>query len=157
MTVRKPTEQKKLEGTYRADRAAKNEPQPIVSMPECPEWITGEGRKEYDRIAGILVSTRVLTVADWSALAAYAHEFDCWVRAARRVEHEGSVLTSSKGGKYINPRVGIEAMHFKNMVKLMTELGLTPASRSRIEAQPEDDKPMSLAEKLFQGVSQVES
>lgn len=150
----KPSEQKKLEGTYRADRAARNEPQPRVMIPACPEWLTTEARKEYKRVAKILVETRVLTEADRTGLAAYAHEFAAWRAAEKELEIDGPILISSKtGSHYLNPMQGVASNHFKNMVKLMAEFGLTPASRSRIEAQPEDEKKMTLAEQLFQGVS----
>lgn len=152
----KPTELKKLEGTYRKDRVAPNEPQPRVIAVECPEWIEGVARQEYERLAEVLIRTRVLAETDWVALAAFANEFDGWYRATRLIRKEGSILTSKAGGKYVNPRVGIASMHFKNMVKLMTELGLTPASRTRISAMPPDDAPQSLAEKLFAAVGHNE-
>jgi P27 family predicted phage terminase small subunit len=154
MTVRKPTEQKKLEGTYRADRAARNEPKPEVMIPACPSWLTGEARKEYNRHAKMLVNLRVLTEADRLALAALIHEFSAWREAETMVGVLGAVLISEKtGAPYLNPWQNIASNHFKNMVKLMGEFGLTPASRSRIEAQPEEEKQTSLAEKLFAGVS----
>jgi P27 family predicted phage terminase small subunit len=149
----KPTALKELAGNPGKRPLNHNEPKPQVIAIECPEWITGEGRKEYERLATLLVTLRVLTEADAAGLAAYVYEYDAWVRAERLIRKEGSVLTGEKGGKYMNPRVGIANMHFKNMLKLMMEFGLTPASRSRIEAQPEDEKQTSLAEKLFAGVS----
>lgn len=157
MTVRKPTEQKKLEGTYRADRAAKCEPKPRVEVPHCPKWLNGAARLEYMRHAKMLSSLRVMTEADRLALAAFAHEFGAWREAETMVGVLGAVLISEKtGAPYLNPWQNIASNHFKNMVKLMQEFGLTPASRSRIEAQPEEVKEMSLADKLFQGVSQLD-
>lgn len=150
----KPSEQKKLEGTYRADRAARNEPKPRVMIPTCPEWLTAEARKEYKRVAKILVETRVLTEADRTALAAYAHEFAAWREAENKATTLGAVIFSEKtGAPYLNPWRNIASNHFKNMVKLMAEFGLTPASRARIEAQPEDEKKLTLAEQLFATVS----
>ena len=100
----KPTELKKLEGTYRADRAARNEPKPEVMIPPCPQWLTGEARKEYKRIAKMLVGLRVMTEADRLALAAMAHEFDKWREAETRVALDGPVLKSEKtGAPYLNP------------------------------------------------------
>lgn len=101
----------------------------------------------------MLVGLRVMTEADRLALGAFAHEFAKWREAEDRVAIDGPVLYSEKGGAYLNPWQNIASNHFKNMVKLMGEFGLTPASRSRIEAQPEEEKQTSLAEKLFAGVS----
>lgn len=153
MSHKKPTEQKKLEGTYRPDRAPRNEAQPNVTAAECPDWLIDEARKEFGRVAEILLRTRVLTEADHNALALYAYEFGEWRKAEKALKREGRVLTGEKGGKYLNPRQGLANTHFKNMVKLMTEFGLTPASRTRIEAQPAETENTSLADKLFAAVS----
>lgn len=149
----KPTEQKKLEGTYRADRAPKNEPKPPVMIPPCPSWLTVEGKREYRKLARLLVDMRVMTEADRLALAALASQFAKWLEAERMVQVGGRVLTSEKGGMYLNPWEGIANTALKNMTALMAQFGLTPASRARIEAQPEEEKQTSLAEKLFAGVS----
>lgn len=150
----KPSELKKLEGTYRKDRAARNEPKPRVEIPPCPSWLTAAGKREYRKHAEMLVNLRVMTEADRLALAAFANEYAKWREAEGKVGELGAVLISEKtGAPYLNPWQNIASNHFKNMVKLMGEFGLTPASRSRIEAQPEDEKQTSLAEKLFQGVS----
>lgn len=149
----KPSEQKKLEGTYRKDRAARNEPKPKVMIPRAPEWLNVVALKEYKRVAKILVATRVLTEADSTALAAYAFQYDKWLEAEAMVKVEGAVLMSEKGGMYLNPWQGVANTAFKNMTVYLAQFGLTPASRTRIEAQPEDEQPKSLAEKLFASVS----
>ena len=153
----KPTEQKLLEGTYRTDRAPHNEPKPRVMIPRAPEWLQGVALKEYNRHAKMLVGLRVMTEADRLALVAFTYEYGKWREAEEALNEEGPVLYSVKtGAAYLNPWQGIASNHFKNMVKLMQEFGLTPASRSRIDAQPEDEKQTSLAEKLFAGVSHSE-
>lgn len=152
----KPSELKKLEGTYRADRAARNEPKPRVTIPTAPSWLTAEGKKEYRRTAKLLLGMRVLTEADMVALAAYAHEFDEWRSACAVLALEGKVITSEKGGKYLHPMWGVANTHFKNMLKLLQEFGLTPASRSRIEAQPVEEDKRTLAEKLIWAVAESE-
>lgn len=149
----KPSEQKRLEGTYRPDRAARNEPQPKVLIPSCPVWLSPQARMEYRRVARLLMSLRVLTEADRAALVAYAHQYAKWVEAEQVVQRQGPVLVSDKGGMYLNPWQGVANMAFKNMAKMMAEFGMTPASRTRVEAQPADDAPKSLAEKLFASVT----
>lgn len=149
----KPTALKELAGNPGKRPLNRNEPKPEVKIPPCPSWLSVEAKREYKRHAKMLVGLRVMTEADRMALAAYAHEFGKWREACERVEFDGPVLVGEKGGKYLNPWQNIASNHFKNMVKLMQEFGLTPASRSRIEAQPEDEQEMTLAEKLFASVS----
>lgn len=152
----KPTAVKELAGNPGKRPLSQNEPRPRVVAPPCPAWLTGIARAEYKRHAKMLAGYRMITEADRLALAAFAHEFGKWREAEERVAKDGPVLYSDKGGAYLNPWQNIASNHFKNMCKLMTEFGLTPSSRSRIEAAPEEEKETSLAEKLFASVSQVE-
>ena len=148
----KPTALKELAGNPGKRPLNRNEPKPRVTIPTAPSWLTVEGKKEYRRTAKLLLGMRVLTEADMVALASYAHEFDEWRRACNVLALEGKVITSEKGGKYLHPMWGVANTHFKNMIKLMQEFGLTPASRTRIEAQPVEEKVQSLAQKLFANV-----
>lgn len=151
----KPTALKELAGNPGGRPLNRNEPKPRVTIPSCPGWLTAEGKREYKRHAKMLVGLRVMTEADRMALAAFANEYAKWREAEDQVTVLGAVLISEKtGAPYLNPWQNIASNHFKNMVKLMGEFGLTPASRSRIEAQPEEEKQTSLAEKLFATVSQ---
>lgn len=149
----KPTALKELAGNPGKRPLNRLEPKPKVEIPPCPSWLTAAGKREYKRLAKLLVELRVITEADRLALGALTYQFSKWLEAEAMVSVEGRVLTSEKGGMYLNPWEGIANSAFKNMTVLLREFGLTPASRSRIEAQPEDEKPQSLAEKLFQGVS----
>lgn len=136
----KPTAIKKREGTYRRDRAAHREPKPRVAIPPVPKWLGREGRKEYRNAARLLVQLRVLTEADAMALAAYAHQYEKWREAEDAVAIEGTVLVSEKGGAYINPRQNVANVALRNMRSIMSEFGMTPSSRTRIQAQPEEEQ-----------------
>ena len=59
----KPTARKKAEGTYRADRAAPNEPTPEPAMPEMPAEIASDVDATlcWNRTAPKLLADRVLT------------------------------------------------------------------------------------------------
>ena len=150
----KPTALKELAGNPGKRPLNHNEPKPKVIIPTCPTWLTAEGKREYKRQAKMLVNLRVMTEADRMALASYASEYSKWREAEDILAVEGSVLISEKGGRYLNPMWSVANTHFKNMLKLMQEFGLTPASRTRIEAQPEEEQQQSLADKLFASVSQ---
>lgn len=147
----KPTALKELAGNPGRRPLNKREPRPRVAIPPCPKWLTGEARKEYKRVAKILVGLRVLTEADRTALAAYAHQYAKWLEAEEEVSNEGAVLISDKGNAYLNPWQGVANMALKNMRSLAAEFGMTPASRSRVSAiGPAEEK--SLAEQLFEHV-----
>lgn len=147
----KPTALKELAGNPGRRPLNKLEPRPRVAAPPCPKWLTGEARKEYKRVAKLLVDLRVLTEVDRSALAAYALSYAKWVDAEQRVSEQGAVLVSAKGNPYLNPWAGVASAALKDMKAFATEFGLTPASRSRISAAPPEEK--TLAELLFENVT----
>ncbi len=45
-----------------------SEPKPTVQIPYCPAHLDEDARKEWDRLAPILVRMRILTEADYIAL-----------------------------------------------------------------------------------------
>lgn len=135
----KPTAIKKLEGTYRRDRAPQNEPRPRVMIPPPPKWLHGAALREYRRAAKLLFKARVLTELDGAALAVYANEFALWREAVDALAVQGAVVPGPGGQVRANPWQGIANTAFKNMRSIMAEFGMTPASRTRVEAAPEDD------------------
>jgi P27 family predicted phage terminase small subunit len=135
----KPTTLKILEGNPGHQKLNLDEPQPEVGVPECPTELTGEARKEWGRVCAILTACRVLTMADRAALAAYCQCWSRWLQAERHVTRRGQVLSKpDKQGhrwEYPNPAVSIAHRAAEQMRRLMQELGLTPASRSRIRVE----------------------
>jgi P27 family predicted phage terminase small subunit len=150
----KPTALKELAGNPGKRPLNKNEPRPRVAIPPCPKWLTGVARTEFKRAAKLLVNLQVLTEADRTALAAYAHQYAKWLEAEQKVVELGAVLVSPKsGGLYINPWQGVANMALKNLRSLAAEFGMTPASRSRVSAIGPAEE-LSLAEELFVFVNQ---
>jgi P27 family predicted phage terminase small subunit len=149
----KPTALKELAGNPGKRPLNRREPKPRVKIPKPPSWLEGEGLKEYRRVARMLVELRVLTEADGVALAAYAQQYQRWIDAEEQVRKLGMLIKSPNGFPIYNPYLSIANQALKTMRQLMGEFGMTPASRSRIEAMPAEEQTQSLAEKLFAGVS----
>ncbi len=74
----KPTALKRLDGTYRADRAAAHEPKP-VGLPSCPRFLSDDGRREFRRVTKMLAEMGLIGRIDGNALARYAAT---WARCA---------------------------------------------------------------------------
>jgi len=149
----KPTALKELAGNPGKRPLNRLEPKPKIEIPACPKWLTGSERRTYMQLAKQLVGLRVMTEVDGLALAELVHQLAKWLEAERKVQYEGRVLMGEKGGFYLNPWENIANSALKNMNIMLREFGMTPASRSRIEAQPAEEQTQSLAEKLFAGVS----
>ena len=50
----KPTAIKKLEGNPGKRKLNTQEPIPAKGMPECPEWLMPEAKKEWERLADLM-------------------------------------------------------------------------------------------------------
>ncbi len=131
----KPTALKKLQGTYRPDRAARNEVTPQLGEPPCPRSLTGEARAEWRRVAPELVRLQVLAIVDAGRLADYCRAHALAIKAAGKAAQQGEVIETERGPAR-NPWHVI-AQEARAQARLLAqEFGLTPSSRSRVEAPP---------------------
>jgi P27 family predicted phage terminase small subunit len=101
-------------------------------MPRCPSHLTGPAAREWRRIAGALHSMGVVTTFDRAALAAYCQAYGRWVEAEERLAETPMLVRTPSGYVQQSPWLGIINKQLELMGRYMTELGLTPASRSRV-------------------------
>lgn len=149
---RKPTHLKLLEGN-RGKRNLKDrhEPEPRAKAPPCPRQLDYEARKEWKRAAKELLVLGILTSVDRAALAAYCQAWSTYVTALDHLRSEPMIFKTEKGYPVRNPWFDIASTAQAHMKSFMTEFGLTPASRSRlnIAPPPEPGKPKDPAEAYF--------
>jgi P27 family predicted phage terminase small subunit len=84
-----------------------------------------------------LIEAQVLTELDREVLAAFC---ECWAEywaLKAEVAEVGHYTTSQRGGARLHPAVTAQKTMLDNVIRLGREFGLSPASRSRIEALPE--------------------
>jgi len=125
----KPIEQKKLEGTYRADRANAN-PLTFEKMdyvPDPPEWFTSEMVSLWEVLAGQLKDSGILEVTD-------LHMLETYVTLTYQIRRAGNII--SKQGTY---KKGKPTSHFQTYTRLLPEwrylsglLGFGPSNRQKI-------------------------
>lgn len=164
----KPTEIKRMAGNPGKRPLNDREPELTVKMPSCPKWLLPEARSEWRRLAKELTAKGVLTVGDRAALAAYCQMWARWVQIEEELDRledtkEGKVRKhqligkTDKGYAFMSPLLGAAHATLKQMKAFAVELGLTPASRTRIKTQPVTEE-KSLAEILFESaIADVES
>lgn len=139
---KKPTALKLIQGTYRKDRVAGNEPKPEIAIPAVPTELSGEAKEEWTRVSEELRQLGLLSRIDRAALAAYC---ECWadfIEATKKTVELGKVIKTAAGNVIENPYYTIKKRSAELMHKFLTEFGMTPASRTRIDASPlPADKP----------------
>jgi|AntRauTorckE6833_2_1112554.scaffolds.fasta_scaffold43800_2 phage terminase small subunit len=108
---KKPASVHRIKGTYRNDRHSGGVEVESV-MPEMPEWISGEAKQLWEKIAPDLKDAGYLTKLDGVALATYC-ELVC---------------------QFIADRENFAPQKLTQMRSFMGELGLTPGARAKLPA-----------------------
>ncbi|ADU30990.1 phage terminase small subunit P27 family [Evansella cellulosilytica] len=115
---------------------------------ECPKWLKGEARKEWNRISEELFDLGLLTNIDVGALAICCDAYGKYVQASRKIKATEMLIehsnTAKKTNLIINPLIQITAKYADIYKKYMTEFGLSPSARARLavankDGEDEDD------------------
>ena len=136
MAGRKPTPTALRRAQGNPGKRAYNydEPIPPDGMPGCPRHLSADAKSEWKRIAESLYRMGVLTIVDRAALAAYCQAWGRWVEVERKLKETPLLLKTSSGHVQQSPYLSIANRQLELMGRFMAELGLTPASRSRVAA-----------------------
>ena len=113
------------------------EPVPPDALPRCPPHLDHVARKEWRRLAKPLYDMGVLTVADRAAFAAYCQSYSRWAEAERKLAETPMLIKAPSGYPQQSPWLSIANRQMELMCRYMTEMGLTPASRTRIAVPPD--------------------
>jgi len=109
-----------------------HEPQPEPLAPECPQELGPVAQQEWHRMAAELAKLRILTALDRAALAAYCNAYALWAEATEAIQKHGTMVKSPSGYPIQSPYVSIGNRQAEIMMRIASEFGFTPASRSRI-------------------------
>jgi P27 family predicted phage terminase small subunit len=135
----KPSAQKRLEGTDRADRRNGKEPEPDLLLElKPPAHLAADSAVVWTQVAPMLQRVRVLTVADVIALEMLCDAVADY-RRARLERGDKFVVITSKGGEMLNQLHVAMAMSSKRAEAFMARFGMDPVSRSRVMIDPQGD------------------
>src|SRR5574343_67793 len=120
-----PTSLKILKGIRKIDRVNYLEPVPPEAVMSPPEWLDEVATQKWHELAPVLKSMGVLTQADLEAVTLYCDTYSRWY--AERHSAEPNVNALDKLQTF--------------MLRILTEFGFTPSSRSkvRVTQQPKDE------------------
>lgn len=137
----KPTAIKKLEGTYRKDRAPAAEMDPHKGIPARPAYLSKLAAAEWDRVVPQLAELGVLTLVDGGVLEGYCSNYG--IAVAMQLKADKTPIVKTPFGPKTNPAVGEARKAWALARQYAAELGLSPAARTRVSAPPkptEEDK-----------------
>ena len=127
----KPTQLKVVQGTFRKDRSNQHEPKPSGDLSTAPAHFNEAQREAWQcAIAhapkGLLKMLDLAVLEIWDTACVFHRE------AAQKVATTGQVIKSPSGYPVMNPYMANMNKQAQIMLKAASEMGFTPASRSRI-------------------------
>jgi P27 family predicted phage terminase small subunit len=142
----RPTHLKLVTGNPGKRRLNSAEPRPAGGLPQPPAELTADAKTEWQRVAKRLHALGLLTTVDRAPLAAYCQAWGRWRQAERALAEmakldpvTGALMIKTKEGNAIqNPVLGVANRAMADMVRYAAEFGMTPSSRSRMQASPTD-------------------
>lgn len=153
----KPTNLKLLNGNPGKRPLPENEPKPrpVVEMPKPPTWMNTNGKKMWKRLAPELERLGLITVIDIESFTAACQSYGTWVECERYLKKHGHTYEYINKFGAVNeverPEVKIGRKALDHFRSFMSEFGLSPASRTRIQVSaPENED--DLMEGLLSGV-----
>jgi P27 family predicted phage terminase small subunit len=111
-----------------------NDIKPVEAIPilDCPMELGPAARHEWERIVAELIAKGVLSRFDRGPLAAYCIAYGLAMEAAEMVHKHGAMIKSPNGFPMQSPYLSHLNQQVATMMRIATEFGFTPASRSRI-------------------------
>lgn len=129
-----------LKGDSHKRRRHDVEPEPPKSCPEPPDYLDEIARTEWDYITGQPDLMGLLSSADRACIKLYVGAYSRYRRAEAMVAKFGEVLISKKTGTpYLSPYSTVIISALDTCRRMLTEMGLTPASRARCRMSSEKE------------------
>lgn len=136
---RTPTEILQARGSDRAKDRLKA-PKPPAATPTAPTELTGDAKREWNRVTKILSSMGMLTTADRVILTTYCQAWGDYLEARRKLAVEGFTQDSPSGARKKSTWLVIAHDSFAILHRCCAELGLTPSGRAKLATLGDEKK-----------------
>ena len=134
----KPGNIRQFEGN-REHRPIQNEPKPKpIKSIRCPSHITGTARDIWKRYVPKLQKLGLFTEIDVDTFGMYCILLADFFKYKAMVDAGDDITVAQSGFKQISAAAVLMHKSFDRMMKIATEFGFTPSSRSRIEVKIDD-------------------
>lgn len=140
----KPSALKLLAGNPGRRPLNMQEPQFESGIPDKPEWFDTYASEEWDRITGNLNGQRVFTKNDLGIIMALCLAYEQMRECLAIIKALGRSYTVQDMGGNTHYKARPECVRYETAQKeyrtLLSEIGFTPSSRSKVKTLPEPDK-----------------
>lgn len=149
MRPRLSDEEKKNRGTFKQSRSSGDELQSVVMVdagaPDPVFPLSESGRELWDTITKTMVQYKTLAEVDIMSISMLCVEYDTYLECVGKSIID---IDGMSGNMKVSPYVTIKNGAIQNILKLSTQLGITPMMRMKIRP-PEGGKKADPAAKFF--------
>lgn len=126
-----------LRGETRPSRINREEPQPADNLPLPPADLDPAAVAVWERVLREFGHTGVIKASDTDVMRLYAETVVRYEEASRLLSRSGPLVKGRHPGEFVkNPLVQVTRDYGTLMLQLAGSLGLTPASRTSLKADP---------------------
>ena len=94
------------------------------------------------RLTAQLAKLNLITHLDRGALATYCGAYGLWAESMAQIQKYGTMVKSPTGYPMQSPYLSVANRQAELMMRIASEFGFTPASRSRISTPPPAQLPL---------------
>ncbi len=146
---RTPTSRKRLRGNPGKRPLNENEPKPAPRLPAAPPHLNEAAKKEWRRAGRFLLQLGLMSDLDRAAFAAYCTAYGRWIECEEALKTYGVMLKSPNGFPVQSPYLAVANRALEQMRSLLSDFGMSPASRSKVSASPLVDEEPDEFEQLM--------
>ena len=119
--------------------AGEPKPRKTSTTPSVPSHLSDDAKKEWRRVARELHGLGLLTSIDRTALAAYCETYVTWTEALAQCRSAGMIVETTNGNLVQNPYLSVANQAEKRMKGWLSEFGMTPSSRTRVNVEAAEE------------------
>ena len=128
----------KANGTYRPSvHGAEDErPDLPIEAPQTPHYVNETAMVYFSEIVGCGLDMDIVTKADSTIIGLLSNEMSEWVELNGHIREEGYMIEMPTATGFmqtvVNPKIKIRDDKLKVILKMLGELGMSPAARSKV-------------------------
>ena len=148
-TPKKSIQELKESGTYRPSRHGSEEEQVVlpISAPTEPRFLNEEAVAYFQEVVGYGIDMNIITKADSIIVGLLSNELGEWAVLNKDVRAEGVMVKLPTATGFmqdvVNPKLKIRDDKTKVILKMLGELGMSPAARSKVVVNEKDKQQKS--------------
>lgn len=148
-TPKKSIQELKANGTYRPSRHGNEEdkPQLAIEAPNKPRFLNEEALVYFQEIVGYGIDMDIITKADAVIVGLLSNELGEWADLNKAVREEGVLVKMPTATGFmqevVNPKLKIRDDKTKVILKMLGELGMSPAARSKVQVNEKNKQEKS--------------